>query len=88
MTRKLKISHDVVFDELASWYALPHVVVDDGKPAENVNPTAQTITILGPSEASSSSSTSPWSGRLRNLDDKNGSAHANSPRKGKEKIAE
>ena len=33
MTRKLRISCDVVFDELASWYALPPVVVDDGKPA-------------------------------------------------------
>ena len=48
--RKLRISHDVVFDELASWYALPPIVVDDGKPAENVdrNPTAETITISGP----------------------------------------
>ena len=60
ITRKLRISRDVVFDELASWYALPPTVVDDGKPAENVdkNPTAETITISGPSEASSSSSTS------------------------------
>ena len=31
MTRKLRISHDVVFDELASWYALPPTVVDDAK---------------------------------------------------------
>ena len=90
MTRKLRISCDVVFDELASWYALPPIVVDDGKSAETVdrNPTAETVTISGPSEASSSSSTSPWSGRLRNSADKSGSAHANSPRKGKEKIVE
>ena len=33
ITRKLRISRDVVFDELASWYASPPVVVDDGKPA-------------------------------------------------------
>ena len=80
----------MVFDEIASWYALPPTVVDDGKPAENVdrNRTAETITISGPSEASSRSSTSPWSGGLRNSADKSGSAHANSPRKGKEKIAE
>ena len=47
MTRKLRISHDVVFDQLASWYELPLVVVDDGKPAENVdrNPTTETVTI-------------------------------------------
>ena len=36
ITRKLKISRDVVFDELASLYALPPTVVDDGKPTENV----------------------------------------------------
>ena len=90
MTRKIRISRDVVFDELTSWYALPPIVVDDGKPTENVdrNPITETVTISGPSEASSSSATSPWGGRLRNLADKSGSAHANSPRKGKEKIVE
>ena len=70
--------------------ALPPVVFYDGKLAENVdrNPTTETVTISGPTEASSSSSTSPWSGRLRNSTDKSGLAHANSPRNGKEKIVE
>jgi hypothetical protein len=85
----MRVSRDVVFDEMSSWYvdvkdtigadANEHVVVK--------NAGQQSQTLSGPRESPSSGSTNkPWSGRLR---------HNNSPTntgdasyKGKEKVGE
>lgn len=89
VTRKLRISRDVC-DELASWHARVVVTTKDSKIAKRSEkkPVEETVTELGPSEASSSSSTSPWSRRLRNSASNHDSVRGNSSRKGKEKILE
>jgi hypothetical protein len=67
-TRKLQVSRDVVFDEMASCYS-PLKVAEDGEVrngdiSSNVKQESQLIS--GPQEFSiSGSSSTPWKGRLR-----------------------
>jgi hypothetical protein len=67
-TRKLQVSRDVVFDEMASWYSPLKVVEDEearnGDVSSNVEQESQLIS--GPQESSiSGSSSTPWKGRLK-----------------------
>jgi len=85
----MRVSRDVVFDEMSSWYAnVKDTIgadVDEHVVAKNAGQQSQTLS--GPRESLSSGSTNrPWSGRLR---------HNNSPTntgdasyKGKEKVGE
>jgi len=89
VTRKMKVSRDVVFDEMSSWYADVKDTIgadaDEHVVAKNAGQQSQTLS--GPRESHSSGSTNrPWSGRLR---------HNSSPTntgdalyKGKEKVGE
>ena len=67
VTRQVRVSRDVVFDELASWYAyvkddIGADVKEDGS-AENAR--AQSQTLSGPQGSPSArTSENPWSGRL------------------------
>jgi len=68
ITRKMKVSKDVVFDEMSSWYAnVKNTIgadVDEHVVAKNAGQQSQTLS--GPRESLSSGFTNrPWSGRLR-----------------------
>ena len=66
-TRQLRVSKDVVFDEMSSWYSAKKVVgadLDENVVAENVRQESQTLS--GPGESSCSKSVDkPWSGKPR-----------------------
>jgi hypothetical protein len=67
-TRKLQVSRDVVFDEMASWYSPLKAVEDEearnGDVSSNVEKESQLIN--GPQKSSISGfSNTPWKGRLR-----------------------
>jgi hypothetical protein len=76
-TRKLQVTRDVVFDEMASWYS-PLKVAEDGEArngdvSSNVEQESQLIS--GPQESSiSGSSSTPWKGRLRSSNIVHGSS--------------
>ncbi len=80
-TRKLQVSRDVVFDEMASWYS-PLKVAEDGEAinsdvSSNVEQESQLIS--GPQEFSISGSSSiPWKGRLRSSNIVHGSFQTSS----------
>ena len=65
-TRQLRVSRDVVFNEMSSWYSAKKVVgadLDENVVAENVRQESQTLS--GPGESSCSKSVDkPWSGKL------------------------
>ncbi|MCO5574122.1 hypothetical protein L7F22_027901 [Adiantum nelumboides] len=67
ITRHVRVSRDVVFDEMESWYAdLKHDIgadVTDKMVIENAGPSSQVLS--GPQGSSSASVVDkPWSGRL------------------------
>jgi hypothetical protein len=76
-TRKLQVSRDVVFDEMASWYS-PLKVAEDGEAkngdvSSNVEQESQLIS--GPQEFSiSGSNNTPWKGRFRSSNIVHGSS--------------
>jgi hypothetical protein len=85
----MRVSRDVVFDEMSSWYsdvkdtigadANEHVVVKDAG--------QQSQTLSGPRGSPSSGSTNrPWSGRLRHNSSPTNTSDASY--KGKEKVSE
>jgi hypothetical protein len=80
-TRKLQVSRDVVFDEMASWYS-PLKVTEDGEArngdvSSNVEQESQLIS--GPQESSiSGSNSTPWKGRLRSSNIVHGSSQTSS----------
>ena len=89
ITRELRVSRDVVFDEMSSWYTnVQNTVEADEHESVTMQKTGQqSQTLSGPQESPSHGSVDrPWSGRLR--------SHATSPstsqmsRKGKEKVGD
>jgi len=80
-TRKLQVSRNVVFDEMASWYS-PLKVAEDGESrnddvSSNLEQESQLIS--GPQESSiSGSSSTPWKGRLRSSNIVHGSSQTSS----------
>ena len=88
-TRQLRMSRDVVFDELASWYAeVKHDIGADVKEhvvTEKAGPSSQVLS--GPQGSSNTSAVEkPWSGRLRERESP--ASSSNVSRKGKEKVDE
>ena len=83
-TRQLRVSRDVVFNEMSSWYSAKKVVgadLDENVVAENVRQESQTLS--GPGESSCSKSVDkPWSGKPRVQ------VTTDVSRKGKEKVFE
>ena len=66
-TRQLRVSKDVVFDEMSSWYSAGKVVgadLDENVVAENVRQESQTLSGLGESSCSKFVD-KPWSGKPR-----------------------
>ncbi|MCO5571782.1 hypothetical protein L7F22_025530 [Adiantum nelumboides] len=86
VTRQVRVSRDVVFDEMATWYA--DVKVDIGADVnKNVveNSDAQSQVLSGPQGSLASSHVAnPWSGRLRK--EVSTASSINVSRKGKEKV--
>jgi hypothetical protein len=80
-TRKLQVSRDVVFDEMASWYP-PLKIVEDGEARNGDVPSKveqESQLISGPQESSiSGSSSTPWKGRLRSSNIVDGSSQTSS----------
>ncbi|MCO5596320.1 hypothetical protein L7F22_050381 [Adiantum nelumboides] len=89
VTRHVRVSRDVVFDEMASWYAdLKHDIgadVTDKVVTKNVGPSLQ---VFSGSQGSSSASAidKPWTGRLRERESP--ASSTNVSQKGKEKVDE
>ena len=84
---KLRVSRDVVFDEMASWYAdVEHHIgadVKDNVVTENAGPSSQVLS--GPQWSPNTSAVEkPWSGRLREKESP--ASSSNVSRKGKEKV--
>ena len=68
ITRELRVSRDVVFDEMASWYNdVKDCIWADVKESVDASSLKQeSKTLSGPGEPSSSASANrPWSGRLQ-----------------------
>ena len=87
VTRQVRVSRDVVFDEMASWYVEEKQVigadVKDNAVAENASPSSQVLS--GPQGSSNGSAVEkPWSGRLRDRDSPVSSSNVS--QKGKEKV--
>ena len=87
VTRQVRVSRDVVFDEMASWYAdVKHDIGADAKEnvvTENAGPSSQVLS--GPQGSPSTSAVEkPWSGRL--CDRKSPTSSSNVSQKGKEKV--
>ncbi len=76
-TRKLQVSRDVVFDEMASWYS-PLKIAEDGEARNggvSSNMEQESQLISGPQEFSiSGSNSTPWKGRLRSSNIVHGSS--------------
>ena len=71
VTRQVRVSRDVVFDEMESWYVEGKQVigadVKDNAVAENASPSSQVLS--GPQGSSNGSAVEkPWSGRLHDRD--------------------
>jgi hypothetical protein len=89
ITHEMRVSKDVVFDEMSSWYAdvkdTIGAVADEHVVAKNAGQQSQTLS--GPRESPSSGSTNrPWSGRLRHNSSPTNTGDASY--KGKEKVNE
>ena len=87
VTRQVRVSRDVVFDEMASWYAeVKHDIGADVKENAvigNAGPSSQVLS--GPQGSPSTSAIEkPWSGRLR--DRESPASSSNVSQKGKEKV--
>jgi hypothetical protein len=85
----MKVSRDVVFDEMNSWYAdvKDTIGVDANEHVVVNNAGQQSQTLSGPRESPSSGSTNrPWSGRLRHNSSPTNTGDASY--KGKEKVGE
>ncbi len=87
VTCQLRVSRDVVFDEMASWYAdVKHDIGADVKEnvvTEKAGPSSQVLS--GPQGSSSTNAVeNPWSGRLRERESP--ASSSNVSRKGKEKV--
>jgi hypothetical protein len=85
----MKVSRDVVFDEMSSWYAdLKDTIGADANEHVVVkNASQQSQTLSEPRESPSSGSTNrPWSGRLRHNSSPTNTGDASY--KGKEKVGE
>jgi hypothetical protein len=85
----MRVSRDVVFDEMNSWYADVKDTIgadtDEHVVAKNAGQQSQTLS--GPRESPSSGSTNrPWSGRLRHNSSPTNTGYASY--KGKEKVGE
>jgi hypothetical protein len=85
----MRVSMDVVFDEMSSWYANVKDIIeadaDEHVVAKNAGQQSQTLS--GPRESSSNGSTNrPWSGRLRHNSNPTNTSDASY--KGKEKVGE
>ena len=86
VTRELRVSRDVVFDEMASWYndVKDSIGADVKESVDSSSSKQESKTLSGPGESFSSASidSRPWSGRL----------HTQSvpqvSHKGKEKVGE
>jgi hypothetical protein len=80
-TRKLQVSRNVVFDEMASWYS-PLKIAKNGKArngdvSSNVEQESQLVS--GPQEFSiSGSNSTPWKGRLKSSSIVHGSSQTSS----------
>jgi len=85
LTRILKVSRDVIFDEMSSWYMKTSNTTqsDAEEKISVVEKNAESQSLSGPHEASpsTSSNTNPWQGRLRR-----NPQHSGSPNKGREKV--
>ena len=91
ITREIRVSRDVVFDELSSWYGKQKLIqVDaekDDAQGKGVQQESQVISGPGESPRTSSKSVNPWSGRLRQSNVSPGSAESKAATtKGKEKV--
>jgi hypothetical protein len=80
-TRKLQVSRNVIFDEMASWYSPLKVAKDgeakNGDVSSNVEQESQLIS--GPQESSiNGSSSTPWKGRLKSSSIVHGSSQTSS----------
>ena len=67
-THQIRVSRDVVFDELNSWYGGKKIMHDDGeKENKNAKEVQQESIVSGGPKASAQTPTkvNPWSGRLR-----------------------
>ncbi|MCO5613510.1 hypothetical protein L7F22_067787 [Adiantum nelumboides] len=88
VTRQVRVSRDVVFDEMATWYA--NVKDDIGADVNKSvveNSDAQSQVLSGPQGSPASSHVAnPWSGRLRK--EASPASSINVSRKGKEKVDE
>ena len=87
VTRQVRVSRDVVFDEMASWYAdVKHDIGADVKEnvvTKNAGPSSQVLS--GPQGSPSTSAVEkPWSGRLRERESP--ASSSNVSQKGKEKV--
>jgi hypothetical protein len=85
----MRVSRDVVFDEMSSWYAYvkDSIGADAHKHVVAKNAGQQSQTLSGPQESPSSGSTNrPWSGRLRH--NNNPTNIGDASYKGKEKVDE
>jgi len=89
ITREMKVSKDVVFDEMSSWYAdvKDCIGADAHKHVVAKNVGQQSQSLSGPRESPSSGSTNrPWSGRLHHNRSPTNTGDASY--KGKEKVGE
>ncbi|MCO5599562.1 hypothetical protein L7F22_053668 [Adiantum nelumboides] len=88
VTRQVRVSKDVVFDEMATWYTdVKDDIGDDVKKSMAENSDVQSQVLSGPQGSPASSHVAnPWSGRLRK--EANLASSINVLSKGKEKVDE
>jgi hypothetical protein len=89
VTREMRVSRDVVFDEMSIWYAdvKDYIKADAHKHVVAKNASQQSQTLNGPRESPSNGFTNrPWSGRLRHNSSPTNTSDASY--KGKEKVGE
>ena len=88
-THKLRVSRDVVFDEMSNWYALETVIgadVSESVVAQDVSQQSQTLSGPGESSSGVEFDNKPWSGRTRSQT--NFVGIENVSQNGKEKVNE
>jgi hypothetical protein len=88
-THKLRVSRDVVFDEMSSWYAAETVIggdVSESVVAHDVSQQSQTLSGPGESSSGAKSDNRPWSGRTRSQTNFVGTENVS--RNGKAKVNE
>ena len=91
ITKELRVSRDVVFDELVSWYENPNKLqiheFEERKEPEIQELPQESISLSGPENSSSASTSniSPWTGKLRSSPT---AQESTNKVKGKEKIVD